>query len=43
MRKQQPVTSAGLHAPDGGIAAGGDVIGSVTQYIEAGQAFVLPP
>ncbi|MET9444402.1 tetratricopeptide repeat protein, partial [Streptomyces sp. NPDC006610] len=35
--------SAGIRASHGAIAAGGDVVGSSTQYITAGQAFVLPP
>ncbi|MEV6963175.1 hypothetical protein AB0M97_29250 [Streptomyces sp. NPDC051207] len=35
--------AAGIRASHGAIAAGGDVAGSSTQYITAGQAFVLPP
>ncbi|MDH6228985.1 FxSxx-COOH system tetratricopeptide repeat protein [Streptomyces sp. MJP52] len=35
--------AAGIRASHGAIAAGGDVVGSSTQYITAGQAFVLPP
>ncbi|WP_406283614.1 tetratricopeptide repeat protein [Embleya sp. NBC_00896] len=36
-------SSAGLHGTDGAIVAGRDVIASSAQYIEAEQAFVLPP
>ncbi|MFE7114679.1 hypothetical protein ACFU99_04560 [Streptomyces sp. NPDC057654] len=38
-----PEAPAGLLAHDGSIVAGRDVVGSSTQYITAGQAFVLPP
>ncbi len=38
-----PAAPAGVHASEGGIAAGGDVTGSSTHYITADQAFVLPP
>ncbi|WP_331751278.1 tetratricopeptide repeat protein (plasmid) [Streptomyces sp. NBC_00715] len=40
---EQSAPPAGLHGSDGAIVAGGDVTGSSTQYIEAEQAFVLPP
>ncbi|MFE7077430.1 tetratricopeptide repeat protein, partial [Streptomyces sp. NPDC057620] len=40
---EPPVAPAGLAARDGAIVAGRDVIGSATQHITAGQAFVLPP
>ncbi|MFF4277076.1 tetratricopeptide repeat protein [Streptomyces sp. NPDC001536] len=39
----QPAPPARLHGSAGAIVAGGDVTASSTQYIEAGQAFVLPP
>ncbi|MGW7729858.1 tetratricopeptide repeat protein, partial [Streptomyces canus] len=39
----QPTPPAVLHGNTGAIVAGGDVTASSTQYIEAGQAFVLPP
>lgn len=40
---RQPAPPAALHGSAGAIVAGGDVTASSTQYIEAGQAFVLPP
>ncbi len=39
----QSAPPAALHGRDGAIVAGGDVTASSTQYIEAQQAFVLPP
>ncbi|MDI2129021.1 tetratricopeptide repeat protein [Yinghuangia seranimata] len=38
----QPAASAGLHATDGAIVAGGNVNNSSTQFVQAQQAFVLP-
>ncbi|MFE5724063.1 FxSxx-COOH system tetratricopeptide repeat protein [Streptomyces erythrochromogenes] len=41
--QEQLAESPGLHGASGAIVAGGDVIDSVTQIVEAQQAFVLPP
>ncbi|MFE1908467.1 tetratricopeptide repeat protein [Streptomyces gardneri] len=39
----QPVVPTQVHGTQGAIAAGRDVTNSVTQYVEAEQAFVLSP
>ncbi|MGW9211245.1 FxSxx-COOH system tetratricopeptide repeat protein [Embleya sp. NPDC055664] len=39
---EPPAAAAGLHGASGAIVAGGDVVSSSTQYVQAEQAFVLP-
>ncbi|RSS45011.1 tetratricopeptide repeat protein [Streptomyces sp. WAC08241] len=41
--QEQPEEPPSLHGDRGSIAAGNDVVNSVAQYVEAQQAFVLPP
>ncbi|MFJ4339587.1 FxSxx-COOH system tetratricopeptide repeat protein, partial [Streptomyces sp. NPDC088915] len=41
--QEQPEEPPSLHGDRGSIVAGGDVSNSVTQYVEAQQAFVLSP
>ncbi|WP_435206764.1 tetratricopeptide repeat protein, partial [Streptomyces sp. bgisy104] len=40
--QEQPEEPPSLHGDRGSIVAGNDVVNSVTQYVEAQQAFVLP-